>query len=364
MPKKIFLFTDSLGPGGAQRQFVGLARLLKFKGYKVMAATYYDQPFYKPMLDVAGIPYECFHVNSKLSLPKLIKSLKRFKANVMISFQTDPNSLACVAAKICGIRLIVSERNTHQSISLKDRVIFNLYRIADYVVPNSYSEAKFISENFPFLRKKTIAITNFVDLKKFHPNIDKPKHEQKVIMTAASIKSSKNTKRYIEACIKAFEMGCKANVVWYGVNDKATELPEYAQYTDDCMHMVETSGYRTRIKLLNKRKDIDKAYREADIFGLPSHFEGTPNVICEAMASGLPVMASNVCDNPNFVIPGNTGWLFDQKNISDMAKTIMEISNTSFEELSFYGKESRKLVEKKCSEEVFVNKYIKLIESI
>ena len=159
-------------------------------------------------------------------------------------------------------------------------------------------------------------------------------------------------------------MGCKANVVWYGVNDKATELPEYAQYTDDCMHMVETSGYRTRIKLLNKRKDIDKAYREADIFCLPSHFEGTPNVICEAMASGLPVMASNVCDNPNFVIPGNTGWLFDQKNISDMAKTIMEISNTSFEELSFYGKESRKLVEKKCSEEVFVNKYIKLIESI
>lgn len=364
MSKKIFLFTDSLGPGGAQRQFVGLARLLTLKGYKVMTATYYDQPFYKPMLDEVGIPFECFHVNSKLSLPKLINCLKRFKADVIISFQTDPNSLACVAAKLCGIKLIVSERNTHQCITLKDRVVFNLYRVADYVVPNSNSEANFISENFAFLKKKTIAITNFVDLEKFHPHIKQTNHVQKIIMTAASIKESKNTKRYIEACIKAFEMGCDANIVWYGVNDKMTELPEYAQYTEECLRMVEASGYGNRIKLLKKRKDIYNAYREADIFCLPSHFEGTPNVICEAMASGLPVMASNVCDNPIFVIPKKNGWLFDQLDISDMAKTLVEASNTSHDQLSNYGKESRNIVEEKCSEEVFVNKYIKLIESL
>lgn len=362
--KKIFLFIDSLGPGGAQRQFVGLARLLKQRGYEVKAATYYDQPFYLPTLQEAGIPYECFHVNSKLSIPKLVKSIKNFNADVLVSFQTDPNSLACVSAKLCGVKLIVSERNTHQSVSLKDKIIFNLYRLADYVIPNSYSEANFIAATFAFLNKKIIPITNFVDLQKFQPCDVKPIHKRKVIMTAASIKESKNTKKYLEACIRAINKGCDVDIVWYGVNDRQTEVPEYAQYTDECLNMVEESGLGDRIKLLRKRQDIENAYSEADVFCLPSHFEGTPNVICEAMASGLPIMASNVCDNPIFVQPRRNGWLFNQMDVDDMAKSLLEVSRIDSETLVDCGRESRKIVEEKCSEDVFVDKYIKLIDSL
>lgn len=148
--KRIFLFIDSLVAGGAQRQFVGLAYLLSKKGYNIMTATYYDHPFYKSFLDENNIPYECFDINSKLSLPKLVSEIKHFNADILISFLTIPNSLACIAAKICGVKLIVSERNTHQSVSLQDRIIFNLYRFADYVVPNSYSETRFIKKNFLF----------------------------------------------------------------------------------------------------------------------------------------------------------------------------------------------------------------------
>ena len=329
-----------------------------------MTATYYDHPFYKPLLEEGEISYECFHVNSKLSLPKLINGIRKFKADVVISFQTDPNSIACIAAKMCGVRLIVSERNTHQSISLKDRVIFNLYRFADYVVPNSLSEARFIEEMFPFLKKKTVAITNFVDLHKFHPGSLTKANKRMVIMTAASIKASKNTKRYIEACIKALKMGCDIDVIWYGVNDRNTDMPEYVKYTDECLKMVKESGLGGRINLLHKRQDIENAYREADVFCLPSHFEGTPNVICEAMASGLPVMASNVCDNPIFVQPNRNGWLFNQMDGNDMVDKLHEVSCIDTDILSTYGKESRKIVEEKCSKEVFVGKYIKLIESL
>lgn len=364
MSKKIFLFIDSLGPGGAQRQFVGLACFLKQKGYEVKAASYYDQPFYLPQLQDADIPFECFHVNSKLSIPKLVTSIKNFHADVLISFQTDPNSLACVAAKLCGVKLIVSERNTHQIVSLKDKIIFNLYRLADYVVPNSYSEAKFITTTFPFLNKKTVPITNFVDLQKFHLSETRSVHTRKVIMTAASIKESKNTKRYLEACIQALKKGCDADIIWYGVNDRSTEVPEYAKYTDECQNMVKQSGLCDRIRLLRKRQDIEKAYREADVFCLPSHFEGTPNVICEAMASGLPVLASNVCDNPIFVQPDRNGWLFNQMDVDDMTEALLRVSRIDSDTLAAYGKESRKIVEEKCSEDIFVDKYIKLIESL
>lgn len=53
--KKIVLFTDCLGAGGAQRQLVGLAIMLKAKGYDVTVATYYDIEFYKKHLDDAGV---------------------------------------------------------------------------------------------------------------------------------------------------------------------------------------------------------------------------------------------------------------------------------------------------------------------
>ena len=53
--KKILLFTDSLGSGGAQRQLVGLAIMLKNAGYDSTVATYFNLDFYKKQLDDVGI---------------------------------------------------------------------------------------------------------------------------------------------------------------------------------------------------------------------------------------------------------------------------------------------------------------------
>ena len=49
--KRILLFTDSLGAGGAQRQLVGLAILLQQKGYNIKVCTYHYFDFYKSFLD-------------------------------------------------------------------------------------------------------------------------------------------------------------------------------------------------------------------------------------------------------------------------------------------------------------------------
>ena len=54
---KILCFTDCLGPGGAQRQLVGLAALLKKDNNEVAVMTYYDVPFYSPFLFQNSIPH-------------------------------------------------------------------------------------------------------------------------------------------------------------------------------------------------------------------------------------------------------------------------------------------------------------------
>ena len=362
MSKKIFLFIDNLGPGGAQRQFVGLARLLSQKGYDVKTATYYDIPFYKPLLDEAGISYECFNIDSKLALPRLVKSMKLFETDVLISFQTIPNSLACIAAKLAGVKLIVSERNTHQSVPLSEKVIFQLYRMADYVVPNSYSEGKFIDEHFSFLKDKIVTITNFVDLKKFaYPNRTY-KRKNKIVLVVASVRASKNTKGFIEACRIAIEAGCTSQFIWYGVNPTANEYSSDNLYTQECLDLIKSYKLSDQILLLDKRIDIENAYQDADIFCLPSFFEGTPNVICEAMASGLPVVCSSVCDNPIFVKNNDNGLLFDPHDIQNMAEVLLKISKMDNVTLSKWGTKSRQIVENRCNEQSFVEKYIDLIK--
>ena len=361
--KRILLFIDSLGAGGAQRQLVGLAVMLKRRGYAVKVVTYYDHPFYKYILDDDGCEYECLNVNSKLCLPRLVGCIKRFRADVIVSYQTDPNALACLAAAMTGVKLIVSERNTHLSIGLKDKIIFQLYRLADRVVPNSYSEGDFICSNFKFLKHKVTVISNFVDLKLFTPKepaICRPRR----ILVVASVKASKNTKRFIRAVSLAKERGTDIDVTWYGVNPADNDLPINVRYAEDCVKMINDLGLTNCMRLLPKRQDIQAAYRETDIFCLPSLYEGTPNVICEAMASALPVAASRVCDNAHYVKDGSNGMLFSPDDIDGMADVLVKMSAMPDDELQLWGRRSREFAESLCASETFVNKYIKIIESL
>ncbi len=360
--KRILLFIDSLGAGGAQRQLTGLAVMLKRRGYAVKVATYYDHPFYKYVLDGDKCDYECFNVNSKLSLPKLIGCIKRFKADVLISFQTTPNALACVAAVLTGVKLIVSERNTHLSAGLKDRIIFQLYRLADKVVPNSYSEGRFISNHFSFLADKTIVISNFVDLSTF--SVPEAKSLTRDFLIVASVKASKNTKTFIQAVRIAKDKGCDVKAKWYGVNPANADLSGHVRYAQECAEMIKTLELEDNVQLLPKRKDIHKAYAEAGVFCLPSFFEGTPNVICEAMASGLPVVASDVCDNAHYVHEGENGMLFNPNSADDIARVLMAVCAMPDDELRQCGKASRRMAEHYCAESVFIDKYINLIEGL
>ncbi len=358
----IFLFIDSLGAGGAQRQLCGLACLLKEKGYNVKVVSYYNHPFYLYLLEENGIAYECLNRKSFFCFNGLLRSIKAFEADVVIAYQTVPGFIATLCSYFGKYNLIVSERNTNITTTWKDRLFFNIFRKADYIVPNSYSQGEYIRKTFPFLSNKINVISNFVDLKKFVPNYDKKPKVFRKLLIVASIKDSKNTKVFIEAFRIAKSKGCKMIVKWYGINPKEKEVPENYTYTQECLLMVKKYRLEKQLQLLPKVKEIDKEYKKADIFCLPSLFEGTPNVICEAMASGLPIICSDVCDNHIFVKNGENGFLFDPKNPDDIADKILKIENCSDTKLKKMSQKSRMIAENLCSPNKFVEKYIQLIE--
>lgn len=357
---KIVLFTDSLGAGGAQRQLVGLAKLLKETGENITVLTYHRDEFYASFLKEHGVKYELLD-NAQNALKRIIKVCKYIrqeKPDVLISYQEVPSLIACLA-KICNpkVKLIVSERNTTQVIDRNVKIRFFLYRWADAIVPNSYSQEKFINEHYPKLVKKVTTITNFVDLEKFDVPHDKKLSEKRVMMVAASIFPSKNTLGFIDA-LKLLKGKCDFLVKWYGFSDRNID------YYNQCLQKVKEYGLEDYIQLLPKTQKIKECYHAADYFCLPSFFEGTPNVICEAISCGLPILCSDVCDNAMYVHEGENGFLFDPKSPESIASAIERILSLDNKQYAEFSIKSRLIAEGKLSEDIFLERYQGLIMSL
>jgi glycosyltransferase involved in cell wall biosynthesis len=130
---------------------------------------------------------------------------------------------------------------------------------------------------------------------------------------------------------------------------------------DDCLRLVKEKGLTDVMLFFPKTKTIEEEYRKADFFCLPSFYEGTPNVLCEALASSLPAISSRVCDNPHYVHEGENGFLFDPHQPADIASKLeaaLCLTDTQYGE---YCLRSRAIAEQTMSGKVFVEKYLSLL---
>lgn len=359
--KKIICFIDHLGAGGAQRQLVGLAVMLKQKGYQVKVCYYQDVPFYAHMLDDAEVPHELIlgADNHKKRIPIVARYFKKENPDWVITFLDTP-SLVAAAAKVLGgkFKLIVSERNTTQRIGLNERVRFFLFHWADTIVTNSYSQADFLAAHYPWMKAKLQTINNFVDLEIFHP-VERCKRDVPVLVIAATVWPQKNVLGFIEAVKILKEKSVKFLVEWYGFDKANFDINR--QYYGECEHLLAQYQLTDVMKLLPKTNSIAEKYRAADFFCLPSFYEGTPNVICEAMASGLPIICSNVCDNPRYVHEGENGFLFDPLNPEEMADTIEKAIKMSNSKYSLFSRNCRKLSKGLFSKDRFISSYLQIV---
>lgn len=356
---KINLFTDSLGAGGAQRQLVGLAVLLQAKGYDIKVSTYFQDDFYKSYLDDNGVINEIIPnaANTKKRILAVRNYFKKEQPDWVIAYQETPSLVAC-AAKVLGYnyKLIVSERNTTQAVGMNERVRFFLYRWADAIVPNSYAQEKWLLGHHPWMHKKLKTITNFTDLDRFqyveHVRNDIPK-----ILVAATAMESKNVFGLIQAANLMKQKGFKFKIEWYGL------IGEETDYHRRCFQMIKDHSLENDFLLLPKTKELHLKYQDADYFCLPSFYEGTPNVICEAISSGNPVICSNICDNPVYVKEGENGILFSPTSAEDMQAKITTLLKQSDSEYQSYRKRSRAIAEEKLSKVVFLEKYLSILEN-
>lgn len=357
---KISLLIDALGAGGAQRQLVGLACLLKEANYEVEIVTYHYMEFYDSILQEAGVPHILApgSENKKRRIWAIGRYLKKSKPNIVIAYQAAPSQIASIIKLFNhNFKLIVSERNTNQTYSKADMLRFNLYRLADYVVPNSYSQGEFIIKHASFLRDKMCVITNYVDTKKFHPTsvYCKRANQQPIkLLTYGRITPQKNILNYIKAIKSVRRQGYNVQVDWYGYRDRG------GVYGEVCDALIDELSMKDSFRFHEPVNDVVSGYNSCTAFVLPSFFEGTPNVVCEAMSCGVPILCSNVCDNSRLVSYTN-GRLFDPNNIDDIVEKIIVFCNLPEDFKSKMARASRSIAEANFESSQFLNKYINLI---
>lgn len=354
---KILLFIDSLGAGGAQRQLVGLAKMLLDRGFRVKVCSYHEVDFYKSDLDDAGVPNEIIAgaASPRWRMLLVRRYIKRERPDWVIAYLETP-SLIASAIRLMGVRfkLLVSERNTTQVVGTNERVRFFLYRWADAIVPNSYSQERWMLEHYPWMKSKITTITNFVDLDRFQ-FVEHRRHLVPEIIVVASVWASKNTLGFIKALAILKNREVRCHVSWYGIAET------HQDYLDECEKLISKSGVSDYIDLLPKTNEIVNKYQESDYFCLPSFYEGTPNVICEAMASGLPIICSNICDNSHYVIEGENGVMFNPHEPDSIADGIQRLLLQSDSEFQSFGVKSRNVIEEISSPQRFIEKYMNIL---
>lgn len=354
---KILLLNDSLAAGGAQRQFVGLAVLLRQAGYEVIVCTYHDLNFFKDELVNNNVEFCVIPgaADKKRRIFSIFKYLKEQRPECVIAFQESPSVVACVE-KLMGLkfRLIVSERRTRHENSLRTKFVYWLFRQADVIVPNSHSQEQWIIKHQPRFRSKVVTITNFVDLNRFS-FIQRRKSEVPRIIVAATVSEVKNVDRFLDTVSILKNRNVVFQVDWYGLN------PEETVYQKMCVEKCASLGLSDVFAFRPKTKTIEVEYRNADFFCLPSLSEGCSNAICEAISTGLPVVCSRVGDNPFLVKDGYNGHLFDPLSVDDIADKIEQIVNLTPEYYDQYRKNSREHAEEILGKKLFIESYKSII---
>jgi glycosyltransferase involved in cell wall biosynthesis len=308
-PLKVMLLTSSLHYGGAERQVVELAKHLDRRRFEPLLCcldgtrTLFD-------LNPSPTPIVMAKRRAKFDPIPLLQVawlLRRRSIDVVHSFLFDAEIIGRVMGWLTKVpAVIASERNSdYPPMPIKDRVQRLTRSLVDLLIANSHAGKRYTVEHLGFAEERVAVVPNGVDTERFRPG-DKAEARERlgipkeapVIGMFASFKPQKNHAMYFRAAKRILARHREARfllvsyVPWQPWNGGTTEV-----YQESLRNLLGELGLADRLLILTNRLDVDQLYHACDATVLTSRREGTPNVVLESMACGVPVVATDVADN-------------------------------------------------------------------
>ena len=292
--------------GGAETMCENLTYALTAVGHDVTVVSLIsDRTPMARRMEEHGI--RIHYLDKKLGLdlsmiPRLINVMKQEKPDV-VHTHLNVIKYAAVAARLCGIRCVHTVHNVaHEEAEGRLQKITNtIYFRRGWAVPVALSpkvQATILS--FYGLKEEQVPmIYNGVDLGKCCPKEDYSLSKPARLLHIGRFNEQKNHKGLLEAfaqIVKTFPDCC-------------LQLIGDGDLEEETRNHVKDLGLQEKVLFLGNQTNVYPFLQEADLFLLPSKFEGMPMTIIEAMGTGIPIVASAVGGVPDMLEDGVSGIL-------------------------------------------------------
>ena len=302
--------------------------------------------------------------------PQLYRLFRRYRPSIvhtrnLAALETVLPSLAAgVAVRIHGEH--GWDSFDREGTSSKYRLVRKIYSpFVTHYVALSGQIVQYVQHKVGIDSRRISRICNGVDTQRFVPGTQgrekvggagdfSPEHI--VIGTVGRLQAVKDQITLVRAFAIARQQGASAQKLRLLI---AGEGPLRGAVEDE----VRTHGLEDWVTLLGERSDVPTVMRGLDVFVLPSRSEGISNTILEAMATGLPVIATNVGGSHELNAPGETGALVAAEDPQSMAHEMLRYAADVALRRS-HGSAGRLRVESQFSLNGMVESYTHLYERL
>ncbi|MBU3760135.1 MAG: glycosyltransferase [Candidatus Omnitrophica bacterium] len=317
----------SLGLGGAEQMVLSLTRALTSGSFRPIVVCLNDEGSFAEQARSAGVEVFAMHKRRGLdaALPWKLASFFRQRRTALVHTHLFNGHLwGRLAARMAGIPWVATEHGM-------DGWRTPLHHAADAILGGDGSRMVYVSEEtrafyrrrVPGRRASGHVIFNGIDPELFRDSSLRSAvrasfgftENDFVIGTAGRFVPEKRHDIFLEVIERLRVQGYPVKALVAGDGPLKEKVMEQARRL----------GLSEVLKLTGFRKDMPAVYPAMDVFVLTSDREGFPITVLEAMASGLPVVSSNVGGIHECVIPGENGDLVQPGNADGFVHAISSI---------------------------------------
>ena len=355
MKRKIAFHLNCLEQGGAERVVSNLANQFAKEGYEVLIATeWYGENEFQTDSRVKRVHVGLREGDEKknrirqflLRVKYLRQFMKSEKPDILIAFAQRANYRALMAAPGTKVPVLISIRTDpvghYDAWSDKVQIPLLFPRAAGCVFQTE-GQREFFA---PYLQKNSRIILNPLHDK--YIGVPKPAHRSKEVVQSGRLVDFKNQPMLLRAFVEVHRKHPDYILKIYGGDsfDGTKEILE------DIIAEHEAQDY---IRLMGASDTLEQDLPGAAVYAFSSDWEGLPNALLEAMALGLPIVATDCpCGGPRTVMQdGVNGLLIPIKN----QKALEDGINRLIEQPEYaekLGDEARKIAESANAEAIFM----------
>lgn len=334
---RIAFIVGTLGQGGAERQLFYIVKTLVEHGAHPQILCLTRGEFWEDRIRALGVPVTWVgqFPSRFIRLFRVIRELRRHPADIVQSQHFYTNLYAVAAARILGLGEIGAIRNDGFSEVLGNgRLLGPLSLRTPRIIAANSQQGIQNAIKLGGSAKRLFFLPNVVDTDYFKALGHRNDHKIRLLSVGRLVRQ-KRLDRFLFILAKV-KTSAKVPVSGLIVGDGPlrSALEQQARVLGLLPDDVE---------FLGQVSDMRQIYRESDILVLTSDHEGTPNIILEAMASGLPVVATRVGGVPEIVRHGETGFLVEPEDEDGMVDAILTLIKNRDLRLKF-GRAGREFV--------------------